>query len=91
VTGRAYAAGVESGSARRVSATILGYGPGMPRGQAGHGAAAGPETRPELADIGRLAGRLMRRAVAVARAEDGSVRAAHRAPLARRHQMLGQQ
>jgi len=73
-TPRAYAAGVKSGSARRVSATILGHGPRMPRGQASYRAAAGQETRPELADIGRLARRLMLRAVAVARAEDASVR-----------------
>lgn len=45
----------------------------MPRGQASYGVAAGQEARPELADIGRLARRLMLRAVAVARAEDASV------------------
>jgi ATPase family associated with various cellular activities (AAA) len=43
----------------------------VPRGQAGYPGAG--EERPEFADIGRLARRLMLRAVAAARAEDASV------------------
>jgi hypothetical protein len=73
VAGRAYAAGVKNGSAPRSSATMLSYGPPMPRGQASYSAATGQDARPELADIGRLARRLMLRAVAAARAEDASV------------------
>ena len=52
---------------------IYGRGGSMPRGNATYGAAAGQEIRPELADVGRLARRLVRRTVGVARAEEQSV------------------
>jgi hypothetical protein len=45
----------------------------MPRGQATYGGDPGEPARPELADIGRLARRLVARTVAAARAEDQSV------------------
>ena len=45
---------------------------GMPVG--GHGPAGDDEGRPELADVGRLARRLMRQVVTVARAEESSIR-----------------
>jgi len=70
---RAYAAGVDSRPARHVSVLSAGHVAGIAREQVSYGAAAGPDARPELADIGRLARRLMRRVVTVARAEDGSV------------------
>ena len=44
-----------------------------PRVQAGYGQAAGTQARPELADVGLLARRLMARTVAAARAEEESV------------------
>ncbi len=43
------------------------------RGSATYGAPGADEVRPELADVGRLAKRLMQRTVAAARAEEGSV------------------
>ena len=45
----------------------------MPRGQLTYGGVADEATPPELADIGRLARRLVARTVAAARAEDQSV------------------
>jgi hypothetical protein len=56
-----------------------------PRGWATYGDGAGPEGRPELADVGRLARRLVQRTVAAARADEGSVGqllAAHLGPQA---------
>jgi hypothetical protein len=45
----------------------------MPPGQRSRGADAGQASRPELADVGRLARRLVTRTVAAARAEEQSV------------------
>jgi ATPase family associated with various cellular activities (AAA) len=45
----------------------------MPRGQATYGADTGGPGRPELADVGRLARRLVTRTVAAARADEVSV------------------
>jgi ATPase family associated with various cellular activities (AAA) len=45
----------------------------MTPGSATYGRGTGQEIRPELADIGRLARRVVRRTVAAARAEEGSV------------------
>jgi cell division protease FtsH len=56
-----------------VSVIGVGGGSQMPRGQAVYGAARGQEGRPEVADIGRLARRLMLRTVAAARADEESV------------------
>lgn len=52
---------------------ILSHGGGMPRGSAAYGPGSAEQDRPELADIGRLARRVMRRTVAAARAEEESV------------------
>src|ERR1022692_3038423 len=58
---------------RRESVSLISSSSGMPRGQASYGQAAGPQGRPEMADIGRLARRFMTRTVAAARAEEESV------------------
>lgn len=49
---------------------VLRQGGGMPRGSASYGPGSGQQGRPELADIGRLARRMMQRTVAAARAEE---------------------
>ncbi len=73
VAGRAYAAEVSGGGRRRsqtFSVLVSGWG------GVGSGASNGPsgtEVRPELADVGRLAKRLMQRTVSAARAEERSV------------------
>ena len=64
----AYAAGVAS---RRVSGTRISYG--ISGGSAPHSPGSGQQVRPELADIGRLARRVVKRTVAAARADDESV------------------
>jgi hypothetical protein len=58
---------------RRESVSLISSSSGMPRGQASYGQAAGPQGRPEMADIGRLARRFMTRTVAAARAEESSL------------------
>ncbi len=65
----AYAAGVTS----RHSVAILSHGGGTAPGPAAHGPGSGRQGRPQLADIGRLARRVMQRTVAAARAEEESV------------------
>jgi hypothetical protein len=64
---------VNSGGARRGPVSAASFGIGMPRGSATYGAAPGQESRPEFADVGRLARRLMQRTVAAARADEESV------------------
>jgi len=62
---------VRSSGTGRASVSILSGS--TPRGPASYGAAAGTQSRPELADIGRLARRFLARTVAAARAEEESV------------------
>jgi len=65
IAAAAYAAGVTS---KGRSAVVLSAGGGEPGGSATYS-----QSRPELADIGRLARRFMQRTVAAARAEEESV------------------
>jgi hypothetical protein len=66
----AYAAGVTS---RHYSVAVLSHSGNIPRGSATYGPGSGQPGRPELADIGRLARRVMQRTVAAARADEESV------------------
>jgi hypothetical protein len=73
VVGGAYAAGVSNGGGRHgYSYAVLGWGPARVR-VGGADTVDGSAARPELADVGRLGRRMVRRAVAAARAEEESV------------------
>jgi cell division protease FtsH len=64
----AYAADVNRGSTRRSHTFAV-----ISQGSGSYGAANGTGSRPELADVGRLARRLMQRTINTARAEEQSV------------------
>ena len=53
--------------------TVLSHSGDMPRGPATYESGSGQQGRPELADLGRLARRMVHRTVAAARAEEQSV------------------